>query len=360
MTLRVGFLGAGLIAGLHAFQVMDCATPARIVAVHDPDDDRAAEFAKWTDAVVKDSPAEVVADSDVVFICTWTSEHEPMLELVADAGRAVFLEKPVATDLATARAMADVVESAGIPNTVGLVLRSSPALLTMKHLIEHPDTGRIMNIVFRDDQYIPTQGVYASTWRADRSKAGSGVLLEHSIHDLDILEWLCGPISSVSAHTSYFHGLDGIEDSVSMVARFGAGHTATLSSIWHDVLSRPSQRHMEVFTERSYTALEGDFLGPIRWTRQGVNGSDRAADAGSGGETAEPDPVNVIEGEPMVGWLAEQGTELVSAEERFLSSVANGSGDGGPTIREALRAHVLVDAVYRSAEAGGAPVDVSG
>jgi predicted dehydrogenase len=47
-----------------------------------------------------------------------------------------------------------------------------------------------MNVVFRDDQYLPTQGVYASTWRADAALAGSGVLLEHSIHDLDLLEWL--------------------------------------------------------------------------------------------------------------------------------------------------------------------------
>lgn len=353
MTLRVGFLGAGFIAGLHAFQVADSSTPSRIVSVYDPDTERASRFATSTGARVSESPEAVIDDSDVVFICTWTSEHAPMLALVAEAGRAVFLEKPVATDLGTVRAMVDQVEAAGIPNTVGLVLRSSPALLAMRHLANHPDAGRMMNIVFRDDQYIPIQGLYDSTWRADRTKAGSGVLLEHSIHDLDILEWLCGPISSLSAHTSYFHVIDGIEDSVSVVARFEAGHTATLSSVWHDVLSRPSQRYMEIFTERSYTALEGDFLGPIRWSRQ-----PDLPDMSKPSETP-PTLEGSVEGEAMLGWLEERGVVPVSAEERFLSSIVTGSGDGGPTIRDALRAHVLVDAVYRSAEAGGAPVDVS-
>lgn len=353
MTLRVGFLGAGFIAGLHALQVVDSTTPSRIVSVHDPDSERAARFGDWTGAQVKDSPDAVIDDSDVVFICTWTSEHAPMLDLVVEAGKAVFLEKPVATDLETVRSMVDRVESAGIANTVGLVLRSSPALLTMRHLVRHPDAGRMMNIVFRDDQYLPTQGVYDSTWRADRAKAGSGVLLEHSIHDLDILEWLGGPIRSLSAHTSYFHVIDGIEDSVSVVARFDAGHTATLASVWHDVLSRPSQRHMEVFTERSYTVLEGDFLGPIRWTRQ--LGDPAAGDPDGSASTED----GMIEGEPMLPWLEERGIVPISAEERFLSSVANGTDDGGPTIRDALRAHVLVDAVYRSADAGGMPIDVS-
>lgn len=354
--LRVGFLGAGFIAGLHAFQVTDCRTPNEIVSVYDPDAARAADFASATGALVRDDPATVVDDADVVFICTWTSEHAPMLDLVAEAGKAVFLEKPVATDLATVQAMVDQVESAGVPNTVGLVLRSSPALLTMKHLVDHPDTGRIMNVVFRDDQYIPIQGLYRSDWRADRVRAGSGVLLEHSIHDLDILEWLCGPITSISAHMSYFHAIDGIEDSISVVAQFAAGHTATLSSVWHDVLSRPSQRYMEVFNERAHTVLEGDFVGPVRWTRQVDEPVlvGRDDDHGAAG-TVE----GAVEGEPMIDWLRERGVIPVSAEERFLSAVATGDDDGGPTIREAMRAHVLVDAIYRSAEGGGTPIDVS-
>jgi 4-hydroxybenzoate polyprenyltransferase len=51
----------------------------------------------------------------------------------------------------------------------------------------------VLTVVFRDDQYLPVRGVYKSSWRGDVARAGAGTLLEHSIHDLDLLEWLLGP-----------------------------------------------------------------------------------------------------------------------------------------------------------------------
>ena len=71
--------------------------------------------------------------------------------------------------------------------------------------------------------------------------------MEHSIHDLDLLEWLLGPVDTIGAHQSFFHGIEGIEDSVSALLRFTSGASGNLASIWHDVLSRPSQRRIEVF-----------------------------------------------------------------------------------------------------------------
>jgi predicted dehydrogenase len=227
---------------------------------------------------------------------------------------------------------------------VGLVLRSSPALLALRELVADPAAGRLMNVVFRDDQYIPVQGMYGSDWRGDKERAGAGALLEHSIHDLDILEWLCGPIDTISAHTAFFHGLDGIEDSVSVLARFAGGHTATLTSVWHDILSRPSLRRIEAFSERSLATLEGDLVGPVRWQRQPPG-------------SVEPDETDegVVDETIIEPWLAQRGIEVVVAEELFLRAVAAGGPSPGPTIADALRAHELVDAAYRSAAEGGTP-----
>lgn len=222
---------------------------------------------------------------------------------------------------------------------VGLVLRSSPALLALRELVRDPASGRVMNVVFRDDQYLPTQGMYASTWRGDVDKAGSGVLLEHSIHDVDLLEWLVGPIESVAARQSFVHGIEGIEDSVSVLAAYRDGATASLATVWHEVLSRPSQRRIEVFCERALVTLEGDVFGPVR--RQD-----------SAGEL-------VLEDDELIRWLTEREVPLVSAEQQFLAAVREGSsGRLSPDVHDALRAHVLVDAVYRSAEQGGRPVPV--
>ena len=353
VLLRVGFLGAGFIANLHAYQIQRCETPNVISSVFDPDTDRAAGFADLTGARAYRSPGDVIESSDVVFVCNWTSEHPDSVELAAKLGKAIFVEKPLAKDLASAKAVARIVDECGVPNAVGLVLRSSPAFLAVRHLINGPQVGRVMNVALRDDQYIPVQGIYNSDWRVDSARSGSGVLLEHSIHDLDILEWLFGTITSISALSSNFHGYDGVEDSVSLTARFASGATATLSTVWHDVLSRPSERMMEVFAENTYVGMRGDLFGPVAWTQQSTvaSGSSPGTEMTGGGS-------GEVDGSSIVDWLVGNGVEVISAEERFLRAVASGSRDTGPTVAEALRAHVLIDVASRSADLGGQAVDV--
>jgi predicted dehydrogenase len=336
---RIGFLGAGFIAQYHAFMLSRCAEPHELALVHDVDGERAARFATDWSCRTAASVDDLLDGCDAVFVCTWTSEHLAGVRAATERGLPVFCEKPLSTDLRSATALADLVDVSGVVNQVGLSLRTAPAFLILREWVRDEATnGRVMNVAFRDDQFLPTQGMYGSTWRGERDKAGSGALLEHSIHDLDVLEWMLGPVSSVQALSSNFHGLDGIEDSVSVLVRFAAGHTATLSSVWHEVLSRPSQRRVEVFCERSLLTLEGDFDGPVR--RQHTDGEE------------------VIAGEDTIGWLAERGIPVEPAEEHFLRGIA-GTGVATPTVADALRAHVLADAVYRSAAAGGAPIETA-
>ena len=74
------------------------------------------------------------------------------------ARRHVFCEKPLSVDLAGAAAMADLLRGSGLVHQVGLILRRSPAFLLLKDLVADPASGRVMSVVFRDDQYIPMQG----------------------------------------------------------------------------------------------------------------------------------------------------------------------------------------------------------
>ncbi len=342
--LTVGFLGCGLIARSHAAAV---ATDRRvaITAVYDPDRRRATEFANQVGSpqpieVCTESDA-VIAAVDIVYVCTWTSAHPQLVLAAAQAGRAVFCEKPLATNLADAAAMTEAVQTAGITNQVGLVLRYSPAFRYLHHLVNQPEVGQVMNVVFRDDQYLPTQGLYGSTWRGDVDRAGGGTLLEHSIHDLDLLDWLCGPIVEVSARTGEVNGLPGIDDHATVVLIGADGAQAALTSVWHDVLSRPSQRLVEVFTRGGYFALEGDWNGPVHWDRsRSFDGRDRAEAVGS---LAGPDLAaaasNVDRLEP-------------TPDHAFISAVIEG-GQAYPDFATALRAHQLTDAAYRSAAEGG-------
>jgi len=223
-----------------------------------------AETRRFASAVAPDV-ASVIEESDAVYVCTWTSEHRSLVERVVTAGRAVFCEKPLATTLDDAIALNDSVQRARVINQVGLVLRHSPAFALLRHLVQDPLSGRVVSLVFRDDQYIPTQGLYGSTWRGDVDKAGAGTLLEHSIHDIDLIEHTIGHIAGVNARRANYHQIDGIEDVMVVGLQLRDGGIGSLVSIWHDNLARPSQRRVEVFCERRYIALENDWHGPVRW-----------------------------------------------------------------------------------------------
>ncbi len=221
-------------------------------------------------------------------------------------------------------------------NQVGLVLRRSPAMRWVHQRLTSGIDGDVMSIVFRDDQYLPTQGMYASTWRGDRSLAGSGALLEHSIHDLDLLDWWIGPITHVSAMTAHHHEIDGIEDQATVMLRGRESSVATLSSTWHDITTRPSQRRIEIFCRRATLVVEGEWLGPVRWSSDDDSG--------------------MLEGSELVAVV--RGDGLTQNPDREFVDAVRAGIPAQPTAATALRAHVLADAAYRSAEEGGSAITV--
>lgn len=337
MTVRIGFLGTGLIATYHGKSLRRSGADHVIAAVHDLDPERTAAFAQASGAEPMASEEAVLDAVDAVYVCTWTSEHPRLVAAAVARGLPVFCEKPLATTLAGAQAMTEAVTSAGVVNQVGLVLRSSPAFLELKHQIEDPRSGRVQAVVLRDDQFLPVQGMYGSTWRSDPDKAGAGTLLEHSIHDVDILEWLLGPVTSVSARSSTFHDNPGIEDTVVAAMQVQGGAQVSLTSVWHQLLERPSLRRVEVICEHAFLTLEHDVMGPVSWTRPGDEGA--------------------LEGGELFSAVAARHDGHQPNQDRgFVEAVASGHPGPHPDLRTALRAHEVVDAIYRSAATGGAAV----
>jgi len=332
MSVRVGFIGAGNIADYHSKSLAASGEDVTWAAVYDTDPARSASFAAVTGAVQCEDAVEVVERSDAVYVCTWTSMHEPNVRLAADAGRAVFCEKPLGTDLASARRIVELVESSGVVNQVGLVLRNSPVFHLLRYLVHDEVAGKPMAVVFRDDQFLPITGRYASTWRAEVDKAGAGVLIEHSIHDIDLLEWIYGPIAAVSAEAAYVHGIEGIEDVIGVNLAFESGVIGSLNSVWHDMTERVSNRHVEVFNERLWGRLRGEWFGDVAWTLGERSGSL------SGDELVkEAAAVSPGSGENPDG--------------NFIRAVRDGNS-AYPQLRTALRAHAVVDACYRSVASG--------
>jgi predicted dehydrogenase len=355
VALNVALIGCGLIGRFHSTGIRAIARRGLLdvnyAAVCDADAERARSFAEVTGAEPFTDPLEVIEspDIDVVYICVPTAWHKELVLRSAERGKHIFCEKPLAGSLPDVIQMVEAVEKAEVKAAVGLVLRHSPVLTVMKALMEDPTVGRLMAIVFRDDQFFPITGYYASEWRKDRTIAGAGTLLEHSIHDVDVLRWLAGDIRSVRGSTRNFAGHEGVEDLALASLEFESGAQATLMSIWHSVLGRPSTRRIEVFFEKGYFATDHDFVGPIEMQVHAQN--------------AETIPAEEVQRRYMNGLGlnedALEGMLRYSLEDYFFLKAISDGEQPFPDFRVGLEAHKVVDAVYRSASRGGELVDIT-
>lgn len=283
-ALRVGLIGAGVIGSAHAavWQQIQAALPGRLelAAVADPDA-AARELAVYNFGFpAAFSDGHELLDTvrvDAVFVCSPTAFHAEFVEHAAERGCAIFCEKPLAMSYAEGARMVASVRRHGVPHQIGLVLRYSAVYNVMRALLRDPSVGEPMAVVFRDDQVFPIRGVHNSPWRADRTLSAGGTLIEHGVHDLDLLVWLFGPPLWLQAWQRNVAGYPGIEDYVAVELRFPNGLQAQLVNVWHDMVQRPSNRRLEIFCRRAFVASDADFLGDIHC--QFGDGSEHVLDA---------------------------------------------------------------------------------
>jgi predicted dehydrogenase len=339
-------VGCGHIGTVHSFalkQLTDAELiDARITATFDLDAAKAEALARHHDATVAADLDGLLDAVDVVWICTWTAGHLGAVEAAAARGLPVFCEKPLAPTIADCRAVAGAL--ARVPHQVGLVLRHAPVFRAVADAVASGRYGRPMALVLRDDQYFPIQGIYGSTWRADVDKAGGGTLIEHSIHDVDVIQWILGPAEAVGARTASTFGHAGIDDVASLALTCPDGVMATLVSVWHQVTTRPSTRRLEVFCEEAFLWTEDDHLGPLH------------VETSAGAEVLEGDPPEWIDRLTVPEVLAKPLAQYAAPSKDFLDAIARDgeAARGFPDATVALAAHEVVEAAYRSAADGGA------
>ncbi|MCC6340308.1 MAG: Gfo/Idh/MocA family oxidoreductase [Acidimicrobiia bacterium] len=347
--IRIGIVGCGFIGTVHSFALHQLIAgglvDARVAATYDRDAAKAAFMAGHHEGAVAASTLDACLDAvDAVWVCTWTAGHLEPVEAAAARGMPIFCEKPLAPDLATAERLAAAL--CLVPHQVGLVLRHAPVFRTLAAEVASGRHGRVMAAQMRDDQYLPNQGIYGSTWRDDVSVAGGGTLIEHSIHDIDVLRWVLGDPIDVTARTGSLAGHPGIEDTATVLFSYPDGVGATLTSVWHQILSRPSTRRLEVFCEDALLWTDDDYLGPVH------------IETGDGAEAVEAELPDWVDRFTVGEALTKPLAQYAEPAKHFLDalSASGPAARGFPDAPAALAAHRLVDAAYRSAAAGCRPV----
>ncbi len=272
MRPRIGIIGAGVMGTTHSKAIHYCLKSGLIdgdfVGVADEDEGRRTAAAQASRATLVTASADELIESpeiNTIFICTPTFNHVELAQKVLARGKALFCEKPLAFNGHDAAIMRDAAKAAGVTHQVGLVMRFAPVIVVTRDLINDPASGRPMTCVMIDDQFFPIQGHYDSIWRADVTKVGAGTLLEHAIHDIDILISYFGRVKRVFGVTRHFFEKEGVEDLSSAILEFEGGAVVNHVSIWHNLLHRGSSRRMNVVCENAqYSWEDDDYAGAIR------------------------------------------------------------------------------------------------
>lgn len=375
-TLGVAVVGFGWMGRVHtqAYARVPHHFPQlpvrpELVAVADEVPGRAEEAAeRYGFATAARDWREIAADPRVraVSIAAPNFLHREIGTAMAEAGKHIWIEKPVGLTAEDARAVADAVTEAGVQGAVGFNYRNAPAVAAARELIAAGEIGAVTHVRIRlfSDYAAHPEG--ALTWRYERERGGSGVLGDLASHGVDLARFLLGEIESLAADTAVFvperarptgatagHtrsaggelGPVENEDYVSCLLRFASGARGVLEA------SRVS-----VGEQNNYGFEIHGTKGAVLWDfrRMGELGVSR-------GDAYQDQPVSTLYVGPGHGEYAafqpgsanSMGYDDLKVIEayHFLRSIDEGTPHGA-TLDDAVRSAAALDAMARSAERG--------
>merc|ERR1711871_42493 len=185
-VLKVGIVGCGRIGQVHLDTLGGISNVKPVIMADIP---QAEELMKNlcdkydVDGYTTD-PMEVInhPDVDAVWICSPSQFHEEQIKAAAAAGKHVFCEKPLATDLEGTKAAVAAMEDAGMKLMTAFQRRFDPNFSAMEKAIADGEIGRPLQAILQSRDPAPPPFGYV--------KGGGGLFKDMAIHDLDIAQWL--------------------------------------------------------------------------------------------------------------------------------------------------------------------------
>ena len=331
--MRVGLLGTGAIANKHAqayrnigFELVACSNKTEL---------RGREFASRYLAEFVPSYEELCKypGLDFIDVCTFPDFHLEPVQVCASIKRPIMLQKPIATNTATARQIIEAAESAGITLGVMSQHRFDDATIFLKRAIPAGRLGKILQADayvkwFRNDEYYsrPIKG----SWHTE----GGGALINQAIHQVDILLYLIGGVSAVQGvwQLGARHKIES-EDVVNALLSYSSGATGVVqaaTAFWPGYTER-----IEIHGTKGTAIISGDRL--TTW------------DVLDDSEAAETDPAPV-EHNVASGSSDPMAIALTSFERQFLDFADAIRSRRAPVSsgQDGLRALEVVTGVYES------------
>jgi UDP-N-acetyl-2-amino-2-deoxyglucuronate dehydrogenase len=331
--MRVGMIGTGAISHKHAQAYRNIGFELTVCT--DINIEAGQRFAAQYGALFVPSYEEVCRHPqvDYVDVCTFPDFRMQALEICAAAGKHIQVQKPIATNIETARAMVDTAHRARIQLGVVSQHRFDDSSQFLHRAIAAGRLGRLLQC----DAYVKwyrSPEYYARPIKGSWQTEGGGALINQAIHQVDILRWIAGPIVDLYAvwQLGALHKIES-EDVVNVVARYASGATGVLqaaTAFWPGYTERT-----EFHGTKGTAIISGDKL--TAWDVRDDTGETPplAEDVASG--SCDPMAISL---EPFERQFLDFGEAIRTGRPPLVSGV------------EGCHALEIVDAVYRSCRTG--------
>ncbi len=262
--LRVACIGMGWWSDVLA-DAMKRSDKLKIVACYTRSADKRAAFAKKYGCRPAASYEEVLADRNIEAIVNTTPNdvHLPTTKQAAEAGKHVFLDKPIANNVSEGRAITEACRKAGVVLGMGYQRRRESHFRWIKQQVDAGVFGKLVNAeanISRDR----LGKIDLSSWRYQAAGMPGGVMLQIGIHYTDVLTYLMGPVKAVRGQFAQLVLPGDNPDVASLILEHDSGALSTLNASY----ASASEYYLMNIYGKDATAFY-DLHGGLRLLRRG-------------------------------------------------------------------------------------------
>lgn len=288
--MRVGLIGTGAIAWKHAQAYRNIGYEITVCTNTTPS--KGKKFAEETGAEFVDTYEKVCRHPrvDYVDVCTMPNFRLPVVELCAEIKKHVLVQKPIATNLETARAMIEAARNAGIQLGVMSQHRFDSSTQFLKKAIADGRLGKILQA----DAYVKwyrSAEYYSRPVKGSWAGEGGGALINQAIHQVDVLLFLIGPIAQVFGcwQLGGLHKIES-EDVVNALLSYSSGATGVIqasTALWPGYSER-----VEIHGTKGSAIVTGDKL--TAWDVRDDSGDPAPLDSQVASGASDPMAISTL------------------------------------------------------------------
>lgn len=258
--MKVAVIGCGSVSKMH-FKALSEIEGIEITAVADIKPERADAMALEYGSRAYYDFDELLKNEelDAIHICTPHFLHTPMAIKALEAGINVLLEKPCSVSVNEVELLRAAQAKSGKQLGICFQNRYNNCVCEAKKLIDSGEMGNVKSarafVTWDRDE-----GYYSDDWHGTLDKECGGVLINQSIHTMDLVQYLCGKCKKVTAHvsTDRLKGIIEVEDTASALLELENGVTAVFYATL--AYAENSEVFIEISLEKGKLRIEGEKL----------------------------------------------------------------------------------------------------